>query len=300
MNYRAIFAIVRKDLKVVSQNKGVMLPIIVLTVVFFVVVTLVVTWFLPLVENMAGQMISTISRNCSPACQRGLQQDFAGYESHPDHDRICPVYMLAPMFLIVPLMVASVIAADSFAGEKERKTLEALLYTPTTDRELFVAKLLSGWLAAIAVALVGFVLYAVMANAAAWSQMHRIFFPNAMWLVLILWVVPAIAGLGVGADGAGIITRTGLPGCQPAGWSGGAADRGTVLSASGRRDVLQCHRGDFDGVGGLAVDWIVYLVGQPDLSAQPVVSGLTFHSLLPCHYVIVNIELPIGKGVFSA
>jgi ABC-type Na+ efflux pump permease subunit len=39
-------------------------------------------------------------------------------------------------------MVSSVLAADSFAGEKERKTLEALLYTPTTDRELFTAKLL--------------------------------------------------------------------------------------------------------------------------------------------------------------
>ena len=29
MNKRAIFAIIRKDLKVVSQNKGVMLPIII-------------------------------------------------------------------------------------------------------------------------------------------------------------------------------------------------------------------------------------------------------------------------------
>jgi ABC-type Na+ efflux pump permease subunit len=103
------------------------------------------------------------------------------------------------MFLLVPLMVAVTIAADSFAGEKERKTLEALLYTPTTNRELFVAKLLSGWVPAIAVAWVGFVLYIVMANAAAWTQMQRIFFPNAMWVVLIFWVVPAIAGLGVGA-----------------------------------------------------------------------------------------------------
>jgi len=108
------------------------------------------------------------------------------------------VYMLAPMFLLVPLMAALTFAADSFAGEKERKTMEALLYTPTTDQELFVAKLLSGWLAAIAVAVAGFVLYTVMANAAAWPQMQRIFFPNAMWLVLIAWVVPALSGLGVG------------------------------------------------------------------------------------------------------
>ncbi len=95
-------------------------------------------------------------------------------------------------------MVASMIAADSFAGEKERKTLEALLYTPTTDRELLIAKMLSGWVAAIAIGLIGFVLYSINVNAAAWSQMHRVFFPNAMWLVMIAWVVPALSGLGVG------------------------------------------------------------------------------------------------------
>ena len=62
------------------------------------------------------------------------------------------VYFFAPFYLILPLMVASVIAADSFAGEKERKTLEALLYTPTTDGELFLAKMLSAWTPAVAVA----------------------------------------------------------------------------------------------------------------------------------------------------
>src|SRR4030065_1129281 len=105
--------------------------------------------------------------------------------------------MLPPFFLIVSRMVSSVVAADSFAGEKERKTMEALLYTPTTDRELFIAKMLSGWLASIAVALGGFLIYAINVNAAAWSQMQRIFFPNALWLMLVIWVVPALSGLGV-------------------------------------------------------------------------------------------------------
>ncbi|MFL7891438.1 MAG: hypothetical protein AB8I56_05185, partial [Anaerolineales bacterium] len=68
----------------------------------------------------------------------------------------------------------------------------------TTDRELFIAKTLSGWLAAVAVALGGFVIYIINVNAAAWSQMHQLFFPNALWLVLVFWVVPALSGLGVG------------------------------------------------------------------------------------------------------
>ncbi len=218
MNYRAIFAIVRKDLKVACQNKGVIVPIIVLTVVFFVLLPWL-TKLLPLVGNMAGDSLDDIETLLT-RLPSGLKQDLSGLDLTQAMTVYFLKYMLAPMFLLLPIMVASVIAADSFAGEKERKTLEALLYTPTTNRELFVAKLLSGWLAAIVVAWVGFALYTVMANAAAWSQLHRIFFPNAMWVVLILWVAPAIAGLGVGAM---VLVSSRAQGFQDANQLGGLA-----------------------------------------------------------------------------
>jgi ABC-2 type transport system permease protein len=199
VNTRAIKAIIRKDLKVVSQNKGVLLPILIVPLVLFVVLPWAVT-LMPSLVNIFGasaddmdDVLGLIDR--MPAA---FQQEMAGYTGSQIIVVYFLVYMLAPLFLIIPLMVSSVIAADSFAGEKERKTMEALLYTPTTDRELFVGKLLSGWLAALAVALVGFVLYVVTVNAAGWSQMQRIFFPNSMWLVLIFWVVPALPGLGLG------------------------------------------------------------------------------------------------------
>lgn len=76
--------------------------------------------------------------------------------------------------------------------------MEALLYTPTTDRELFLAKLLSAWLPALAVDLGGFILYAIVANPAGWGLMGGLFFPNWTWIVLVIWVAPAVAGLGLG------------------------------------------------------------------------------------------------------
>jgi ABC-type Na+ efflux pump permease subunit len=127
----------------------------------------------------------------------GLINELSGYNQEQQLIVFTLMYMLAPLFLIMPLMVSSVIAADSFAGEKERKTLEALLYTPTTDRELFTAKLLGGWAAAVAIALLSFVVYAVMVNLAAWGSIGRVFFPNWMWIALVLWVTPAVAGLGL-------------------------------------------------------------------------------------------------------
>jgi ABC-type Na+ efflux pump permease subunit len=127
-----------------------------------------------------------------------LQTEVAGLTEAQTLVVLILVYFFAPLYLILPLMVASVIAADSFAGEKERKTLEALLYTPTTDAELLLGKLLSAWVPALAVAWGCFAVYTIVANIAAWPTMGRIFFPNAMWIALALWVAPAVAGLGLG------------------------------------------------------------------------------------------------------
>ena len=195
MNTRAILAIVRKDLKVALQNKGVVLPIVIVPLIMFVILPWLAV-FAPSLASMGGTSFNNMDELLvrMPA---GLLNELSGYTPDQQVVVFILVYMLAPMFLILPLMVSSVIAADSFAGEKERKTLEALLYTPTSDRELFTAKLLGAWTAAIAVGLLGFIVYAVMVNAAAWQSIGHIFFPNWMWVALVLWVTPAVAGLGL-------------------------------------------------------------------------------------------------------
>jgi ABC-2 type transport system permease protein len=196
MNWRAIRAIVRKDLKVVLQNKGVSIPMIAVPAIILVALPALAA-AAPALQNVPGTPLSGID-NFVTRMPAGLRAQLAGYDAAQTIVVLFLVYLLAPMYLILPLMIASVIAADSFAGEKERKTLEALLYTPTTDRELFTAKLLAAWLPALAVAWVGFILYAVVANLAAWPVMGRVFFPNLMWIVLALWVAPSVAGLGLG------------------------------------------------------------------------------------------------------
>jgi ABC-2 type transport system permease protein len=195
MNIRAIQAIIRKDLKVAVQNKGVVLPMIILPLILFVVFPWIMA-YAPSWTNAAGSSLSNMDELMArmPA---GLLHELSGYTTDQQMIVFALVYMLAPMFLIMPLMVSSVLAADSFAGEKERKTLEALLYTPTTDRELFTAKLLGAWTTAIVVALLSFVVYGVMVNAAAWQSIGHIFFPNWMWIALVFWVTPAVAGLGL-------------------------------------------------------------------------------------------------------
>ncbi|MGE5141403.1 MAG: ABC transporter permease, partial [Rudaea sp.] len=106
-------------------------------------------------------------------------------------------YLLAPFFLIIPLMFSTIVGAESFVGEKERKTLEALLYTPATDAELFFAKVAASVVPAVGLGWFTFLVYTVVVNAAGYPQMGRIWFPLVNWWPLMLWVTPAIATLGM-------------------------------------------------------------------------------------------------------
>ena len=195
MNRRAIAAIVRKDLKVISTRKGVVIPMIVVPLIFLIALPALAA-MAPAVSDLPLTPLSGLD-SFLENMPEGLKSQLEGYDENQRMIVLAVVYLLAPMYLIIPLMVASVIAADSFAGEKERKTLEALIYTPITDFELFAAKLLTAWLPAVAVSLIGFVCYTLVANLAAWRTMGGWFFPNWMWVILALWVAPAAAALGL-------------------------------------------------------------------------------------------------------
>ena len=76
--------------------------------------------------------------------------------------------------------------------------METLLHLPVSDRDLFVAKFLTAFLPAIAVSWIGFLAFAIVANAVSWSIVDGLIVPNQLWLVMIFWLAPAISVLGLG------------------------------------------------------------------------------------------------------
>jgi ABC-2 type transport system permease protein len=183
-------AIIAKDLLAVSRSKAVVIPMLAVPLLLMVV--------MPFGIGLAarGQEHPEVSRILS-----SMPGDLARpILELPQREQLIVLvngYLLAPLFLIVPLMVSAVLAADAFAGEKERKTLESLLHLPVSDRELFFAKLLTAFLPAMAVSWVGFACFCLVSNGVAWPVMHRIFVPTSLWLVMILWIAPAVAALGL-------------------------------------------------------------------------------------------------------
>ncbi len=199
MNWRSIWTIAKKDLKEVSQNKMAWGPGIVVPLVFAVFMPLmfiILPQVIP-VEDVQRELgdLDAMLRAMPPALQvlfegKSLEQMFVLYMAG---------FMLAPLFLVMPLMFSTVIGSDSFVGERERKTMEALLYTPTSDMELFLGKVLAAVIPAIGLSWITYVVYIIVVNVTSYPLFGRIWFPLPTWWPLMLWLTPALAVLGISA-----------------------------------------------------------------------------------------------------
>lgn len=198
MNWRKIKIIAWKDLLEVRQNKSVLISLGMVPLIILVILPLVML----IVAGQSGSAdafkdpdIQMMFDRMPEAMTRSMQ----GFNDTQMTIMMILGYLFAPMFLIMPLMSATSIAAESFAGERERKTLEALLYTPATDSELFFGKALAAFLPTLLIAWVAFILYSLVLNIAGYPLFGEIWFPLPSWYPLVFWVTPAIAALGVGA-----------------------------------------------------------------------------------------------------
>ncbi|HZQ57679.1 MAG TPA: ABC transporter permease subunit [Acidimicrobiales bacterium] len=190
-DWNAVCAVVAKDFTAIRRSKAVVLPMLFVPVLLLVVLP----FGIGLVARAAhpGDLHSILSK-----LPGGVARPILRYPPRQQLVILVDGYLLAPLFLIVPLMVASVLAADAFAGEKERRTLEGLLHLPIEERDLFYAKVLGAWLPAVVISWVGFAVFCVVANGVAWPVVHRVFVPTALWIVMIVWLAPAVAALGMG------------------------------------------------------------------------------------------------------
>ena len=197
MNWNHITAVAQKDLIEVRQNRSVWAPMVIVPLIFIIILPLALI-LIPTQMNISPQAIASDSdlkiflEKMPPAMTASLQ----GLDDFQSMLVLMLGYMFAPMFLIFPLMFSTVIAAESFAGERERKTIEALLYTPASDRELFFGKMLAALSPAILISWGSFLLYILVLNTAGYPIFHRLWFPLATWYPLIFWITPALAVLG--------------------------------------------------------------------------------------------------------
>lgn len=183
-------ALLGRELAALRRSRALLVPVIVLPAVLFVVLPAAVA----ATSRGQGEAVLQVL-DLLPARLRGAVL------AEPPDERLIVLFLghlAAPFFLVVPLMVSSVLATDAFTGEKDRRTLESLLHLPVRERDLYLSKLLGAFLPALLVAWGGFALFVAVTDVASWPVLGRPLLPTARWAVLVLWVAPASAALGLG------------------------------------------------------------------------------------------------------
>jgi ABC-type Na+ efflux pump permease subunit len=191
MNRDRIAAVVRKDWLELLRNRQALMPVLIVPLIFVVIFP---------------AAIILLARSGMLADQGDLQNLLeifpselipAGYDDTQATVHLALTYMLGPLFLIIPIMLGSITSASSFVGEKERRTLEGLLYTPITNRELVMAKVLVSLIPSVVFTWIAFVICTIVVNVLGWPLFDAWFFPNAVWLVMVVLLAPLIAFLSV-------------------------------------------------------------------------------------------------------
>lgn len=181
-------AMMYKDLKEVAGSKQMLIPMLVVPLMFVLIIPIAI--------------LATAGAESADLNDFGPIMDLIGTAESFENDaqlliHLALNYMFPPFFLLIPIMISSILGASSFVGEKERKTLETLLYAPISVRELFSAKVLATFVPAYAITVLSFAVFGIVVNIGGWPYFGEIIFPNIKWMITILWISPALAMLGI-------------------------------------------------------------------------------------------------------
>jgi ABC-type Na+ efflux pump permease subunit len=196
IRWRKVVLVFRKDWLEIRRNWQILLPLLSVPVVFAVVlpaVAVVPTLSIP--SQVSSDGLLAIMK----ALPDHVRNEIVGMSGQQAIAYMMLLYLFAPVFLIIPIMVSSVIASDSFAGEKERKTIEALLATSLSDAEMLLGKMLVSFVPAVTVTTGAFIIYSVVVDYMTFGLFDgRFLLPNMIWLSLIFGLAPAVAFADIG------------------------------------------------------------------------------------------------------
>ncbi|MEM2143067.1 MAG: ABC transporter permease subunit [Candidatus Thorarchaeota archaeon] len=104
-------------------------------------------------------------------------------------------YLFPVAILIVPVATTSVLSANSFAGEKERKTIEALVLAPVSDLELFLGKVLASLIPSLTMFWISFGISVVSLTLVSYPIVGQFLLFEIRYLILAIFLGPSMSVL---------------------------------------------------------------------------------------------------------
>jgi ABC-2 type transport system permease protein len=122
-------------------------------------------------------------------------------ELSPQAQAFVQLSRLFEFFLVLtPVVVPTVMASYTIVGEKTGRSLEPLLATPLSDRELLVGKAFAILVASILSSWFAFLLFQIVFTYELATVVHLAFSPGASWYLLMFFVAPALCLLSIGVN----------------------------------------------------------------------------------------------------
>lgn len=180
---RAMYAVMKKDFRGVISNRRLFLELLIVPLILTIVlpsIFVVAIHFAPDNPDIL-KMLELLPQGSRTG---GVEMAVTGLILN---------YILPVFFLMIPIMTASIMAASSFVGEKEKHTLETLLYCPLSVKQIFQAKVLASFLFSMMVALISFAAMMIVLEMEAFFIMDRLIMPAAGWIVILCLLSPSIS-----------------------------------------------------------------------------------------------------------
>lgn len=180
---RAMYAVMKKDFRGIISNRRLFLELLIVPLILTIVlpsIFVVAIHFAPDDPDIL-KMLELLPQGSRTG---GVEMAVTGLILN---------YILPIFFLMIPIMTASIMAASSFVGEKEKHTLETLLYCPLSVKQIFQAKVLASFLFSMMVALISFAAMMIVLEMEAFFIMDRLIMPAAGWIVILCLLSPSIS-----------------------------------------------------------------------------------------------------------
>lgn len=178
--------LIYKDISEITNSRRVIMPMTIVPIILTVIIPLAILIGASFIGND-----SSMFTKMAPLLKK-LPSEYTTYTPAQLLIKVMINFMFPSYFLIIPIMCSGVIGASSFVGEKEHKTLESLLYTPISMEQLLRAKILGVFVPSYIVTLISFIAFGIIFNVGGFIYFGGLIFPDIKWLIIILWISPAI------------------------------------------------------------------------------------------------------------
>ncbi|NHJ32173.1 MAG: ABC transporter permease subunit, partial [Asgard group archaeon] len=177
LRIRKAFLLTRKELKESLRSKEVILIITIMPLMFAVIMPLCI----PLVNLTIPTSAFTADdfESFPPLVPYWDELDAKG------RFLIFFTMIFFESFLLLPMILPMAIAADSIAGERERKTIESLIATPLTTGEIVLGKLMTTMIPSVLITWFSGFIFMLISDVSLYREIGRLVFPNMMSSVLL-------------------------------------------------------------------------------------------------------------------